>query len=364
MKGAGPPCWKLNWAETRQHFIDWWRHRGLVLGMWGAPQAAVPHAKLPFPDLTSPVEAYTDVALRMRLNEYALSRRDYPADCLPLASADMGPGSLCLYVGSEPEFTPETVWFHPSMHQVAEPENLPPLRFDSENRWWRVTEATLRAQVANADGRYFASCPDLAENLDILAALRDPQTVMIDMIERPEWVHRKLQEINQVYFEAYQRIHDIIKLPDGSSCFGAFCLWGPGKTAKVQCDAAAMISPAMFAEFVVPPLAQQCAWLDHSMFHLDGAQCLDKLDLLLEIDSLDAIEWTPQAGIEQGGSPRWYPLYRRILEAGKSVQVLGVAPSEVVPLLDAIGGPGVYVMTHFDSAAEAERLLAQVERYR
>ncbi len=44
--------------------------------------------------------------------------------------------------------------------------------------------------------------------------------------------------------------------------------------------------------------------------------------LLLAIEPLDAIEWTPQAGIEPGGNRRWHDLYRRILAAGKSVQVL------------------------------------------
>ena len=38
-------------------------------------------------------------------------------------------------------------------------------------------------------------------------------------------------------------------------------------------------------------------------------------------------------------------MYRRILDAGKSVQAVGVKPEEVVPLLDAVGGEGMYVMT-------------------
>lgn len=357
-------AWKPNWQETRRHFIDWWDHRGLVLGMWGAPLAGQPHEIVPDPGPAPLVEAYTDATLRARLNRYGLSRRAFPADCLPLAGADMGPGSLCLYIGGEPEFTPQTVWFHPSIQGVEAPETLPPFTFDPNGRWWRLTEATLRAHVEAGRGKYFASCPDLAENLDILSALREPQTLMMDMIERPEWVRQKLAEINRVFFEAYERIYDMIRLEDGSSCFGAFVLWGPGKTAKVQCDAAAMISPDMFAEFVVPPLKQQCAWLDCSMFHLDGTQCIGHLDALLAIDELDAIEWTPQAGIEQGGASRWYPMYRRILAAGKSLQVLGVEPGEVIPLLDAIGGRGVYVMTHFENTRQAESLLAQVENYR
>ena len=114
-------------------------------------------------------------------------------------------------------------------------------------------------------------------------------------------------------------------------------IWGPDKTAKVQCDAAAMISPAMLAEFVVPALTEQCEWLDYSMFHLDGTQCIPHLDILLEIDALNAVKWTPQAGIEDGGDPRWYDLYRRVLAADKSIQAVRVLPHEVIPLLENVG---------------------------
>jgi hypothetical protein len=124
-----------------------------------------------------------------------------------------------------------------------------------------------------------------------------------------------------------------------------------------------MFSSAMFQEFVVPTLTTQCAWLDHAMYHLDGTQCISHLDHLLEIEPLQAIQWTPQAGIEGGGSPRWHAMYRRILAAGKSLLV-GAKPAEVIPLLDAIGGKGVYVMTCFTDEAQAEQLSMQVEAYR
>jgi hypothetical protein len=79
---------------------------------------------------------------------------------------------------------------------------------------------------------------------------------------------------------------------------------------------------------------------------------------------LKAIEWTPKHGIENGGNPRWYALYRKILEAGKSVQVVGVEPEEVIPLIDAIGNKGVYIMTSSEDKLQALRLVDEVERKR
>ena len=42
--------WKDNWAESRQHYLDWWDGKGLVVSMWehllvdGPPHEVVPAA--------------------------------------------------------------------------------------------------------------------------------------------------------------------------------------------------------------------------------------------------------------------------------------------------------------------------------
>lgn len=355
---------KANWTETKRHFTAWWERRGMVVGMWGAPwRAGVNHAEAP-PPPASPREAHADAALRARRNDWDLRHQCFPADAMPIACTNIGPGSLALYLGCEPGFSPETVWFEPCWEQIADPESLPPIRFDPANPWWRTTEATLRACREAARGDYLVGCPDLCENIDILTALRGSQTLLTDMVERPEWVAQKVAEIDRAWFEVYDRVYDIIRDDDGSSAFHSFYVWGPGKSAKVQCDASAMISPDMFRQFVVPSLTAQCEWLDHSMYHLDGTQAICHLDALLEIEALDAIEWTPQAGLERSAHPRWFDLYRRILAAGKSVQVCGVSHEEIPPVLDAIGGNGVYFITSFTGERDAEKIMDQVAPYR
>jgi hypothetical protein len=361
--------WQSNWNNTQRHFTDWWAHNGLVLTT-GAFPAATPHDIVPHPGEppTGPDDHsyyHKHPEWRAQVNHYLLAQNDYLADSLPLAHTDIGPGSLALLLGSEPGFSPTTVWFNPTMMDDVNPEQRPPLRFDPENFWLRMHLETARASATLSRGNYAVGCPDLVENVDIIAALREPQVLLMDMIERPEWVEEKVWEINQVWFETYSRLYDLIKLEDGSACWGAFGLWGPGKTAKVQCDAAAMFSPAMFQRFVVPALTEQCQWLDYAMFHLDGHQCLCHLDHLLAIEPLNAIEWTPDPKVPGGGSPEWYPLYRRILDAGKSVQAVGVGLDEVIPLLDAVGGQGMYISVNSGGDRAAfERLAGRVEVYR
>jgi hypothetical protein len=334
--------------------------------MWGGVPAETPHEEVERPERVSPTETefYADAVGRSRRNHYRLSKQSFPLDMLPIADTMIGPGSLALCLGSEPEFRETTVWFGSIMEHESHPEKHGPLRFDAENPWWKIHEATLRESASLARGKYLVGCPDLVENIDILASLRGMSTLFMDMVSRPEWVNEKVHEINQAYFEVYDRIYEIIKLDDGSAAFEAYKLWGPGKTAKVQCDASTMFSPEMFREFVVPSLREQCAFLDYSMYHLDGKEEFRHLDALLEIEELDAIEWTPNAMLPLGGDPQWYDLYRRILDAGKSVQAYLVWPGEILPLLDAIGGRGVYVLGLFRNQAEVETVARQIESYR
>lgn len=358
------PTWKPNWNQTREHFVDWWDHTGTVIGTWSPFPRSSPIERMPDPGPWPSIEHYhTHPEYRALSNHWALSHSSFPGDILPLSNTMTGPGSLAMYLGSEPGFSPQTIWYKPCIDHTN-PESHKEIRFDPSNRWWQIAEQTLRECVARSRGKYLVGFPDLIENIDILAAMRDPQALLFDMIERPEWVEQKVREINRAYFEVYQRMYDIIKQPDNSSAFHAFSLWGPGKVAKVQCDACAMFSTEMFARFVAPCLREQCEWLDYSMYHLDGHQCIQHLDVLLGIEALDAIEWTPDPQVPGGGDPCWYPMYRRILDAGKSVQAIGMSVDEVEPLLDACGGAGMYLLMYARDESEFERACEIAERYR
>jgi hypothetical protein len=182
--------WKSNWAQTQQRFVKWWNREGLLVGMWGAPEtAACIHEAVAAPVRPATLtERWINPGFRAENNHYRLSRSIFPLDVLPTSSPDVGPGILAAYLGSEPGFAETTVWFHPVFANEEEPENLPPLKFDPTNQWWRTTESILRACVAKSRGKYFVGCPDLIENMDVLSSLRDAQTLCMDMLERPEWI--------------------------------------------------------------------------------------------------------------------------------------------------------------------------------
>jgi hypothetical protein len=240
--------WKNNWPETKQNFKRWWNQEGLVIGSWGGTLADTPHDIIDVPPVVSPEDEafYADIEARIGRNHFFMANQRYLADILPVANTSIGPGSLALHLGSAPKFTRDSVWYLPTMNDIAEPEKLPPLQFDPLEKWWRIQEQTLRLSVAVGQGKYITGCPDLVENIDVLASLRGTTTLLIDMVERPDWVD----------------------------------------------------------------------------------------------------------------------LYRRILDAGKSIQAYFVVADEIVPLLDAIGGKGVYVLGLFANEAEVESTLKAVEQFR
>jgi hypothetical protein len=349
-------AWKPDWEQARQAYQAWWDHKGLALSItagraqpWETLPPLPPRSADPNVWWRDPI-GWVDHSIRNLAGTY-WGGVAYPS----LDTNIGGPGSLGLFMGAIGHPAPHTMWYEPI---ITDPDRQTgPLRFDPSCADWTRHVAMLTEGLRQCQGRYAVGYPDLVENIDTLAQVRDPQLLLMDMLERPDWVKARLAEINTAYFDCYDRLWAMLRDPWGGSTFSAFQLWGPGRVAKVQCDFSCMIGPEMFKEFVVPPLAEQCARLDYSMYHLDGTQAVHHLDALLAIDSLDAIEWTPQAGLPGGGDPRWYDIYRRIKAAGKSVQALGVGLNEIEPLIDAVGAEGLYIMCWHDKEAEARAML-------
>jgi hypothetical protein len=360
---AGRPTelrWKCDWAAARRHHEAWWRQQGLVLSVT-APRRVV-WCDVPPPPPADLETRWYDPRWRVQAAEHHLSRTWHGGDAFPLVGTHSAAGDLASYLGCETRLSPDTVWCEPL---AGEPEDWPPLAIDADSAPWRAHLAMARCAVSESRGRWLVSMPDLVENLDIVSALRGPQRVVMDLVDRPEWVLDRIWQVNEQFKMAFDAFFAIISDGYGGNAF-VFDLWGPGKTAKVQCDAAAMISPAMFRRFVVPALSAQCDWLDFSMFHLDGEDAVRHLDALLEIPGLSAIEWTPRriSVGDSGGHPRHWDLYRRILAGGKSVQAVGVRPDEALPMLDALGGDGMYIQTWAESEEAGEALVERVAAYR
>jgi hypothetical protein len=344
---------KPDWEEAKAHHVAWWNRESL-----GRPTLSITAPRLvdiPEPDPPSdPVVRWTDPDYRISAVERRFARTYWGGDTLPYFDTNIGPGSLGAYIGCPVVLDESTVWFR---KVATNPAEVPPFRFDEDNFWWRANRLLIEEGMRRGEGRYLTSIPDLVENLDVAASLMGGLNTQYALIDDPEGVKRIIDEINEAYFECYDLCCEILDAPRLGTCFSAFQIWGPGRVAKLQCDASAMISPEMFDDVVIPGLNDQIARLDCTAYHLDGPDAVCHLDSLIHKTDLNAIQWTPgsgQPGLEYEG---YLPMYERILDAGKGVLLLGVPYDDVEPLARRIGRDGVYIGTMAPSIEAADELV-------
>ena len=350
--------WKSNLEETKQRYINWWNHKGIILNMWEHFQEGVqPHAEItppaPAKDLS---QKWFDPQWRAEYLDWYVAHSSLKADILPVANTQLGPGSLAAILGGVFEGGEDTIWIHPN------PDFTDEIVFNPEHPNWILHKELLKACKAKANGHYFVGMPDLMEGLDVLAALKGTDRVLLDTVMQPEILEQQMQQINDIYFKVFDELYDIIREGD-EMAFCYFSSWAPGKMSKLQSDISTMISQDDYRRFVQPFIREQCQKIDYTLYHLDGVGAMHHLPALLEIEELNAIQWTPGVGEPQGGSPKWYDLYKKILAGGKSVMACWVTLDELKPLLDHIGVDGIHLEMDFHNEKEVEQAVRIVEEY-
>ena len=350
--------WKSNLEETKQRYINWWNHKGIILNMWEHFQEGVqPHAEItppaPAKDLS---QKWFDPRWRAEYLDWYVAHSSLKADILPVANTQLGPGSLAAILGGVFEGGEDTIWIHPN------PDFTDEIVFNPEHPNWILHKELLKACKAKANGHYFVGMPDLMEGLDVLAALKGTDRVLLDTVMQPEILEQQMQQINDIYFKVFDELYDIIREGD-EMAFCYFSSWAPGKMSKLQSDISTMISQDDYRRFVQPFIREQCQKIDYTLYHLDGVGAMHHLPALLEIEELNAIQWTPGVGEPQGGSPKWYDLYKKILAGGKSVMACWVTLDELKPLLDHIGVDGIHLEMDFHNEKEVEQAMRIVEEY-
>jgi len=302
---------------------------------------------------------YTTRSLEYRAN-YALRAcisTHYLGEAVPsVSSGDVGANSLALYLGCRGHEAPETVWFEAF---IDDPERST-FDHDPGNFYWQFTLEVLRRVKPLSDGRFLQAFPAFIEGLDTLAAMRGTERLLADLIERPEWVHASLRRITDLYFRYYDVVYDLIRDDVGGSVFWT---WAPGRVSKFQCDFSAMISPAMFKEFMVPLLEEMTSRVSYSIYHWDGPSAIVHHDALLTLQDLDIIQWTPGAGVEPDWHERWGPLHHKTIEACKKLMIGGGGEGQLLALKREFGEKckSMHLTVWAETPEGAERLIKLME---
>ena len=249
---------------------------------------------------------------------YFCQTHAFLGESFPNLNIDFGPGSLASYLGSEIGFKEDTVWFNKCLDGW---DSVPKLTFDPENKWFKKHLQLAKDCQALAGDDFYVDMPDLMENIDVLASLRGAQDILFDLLDEPEMIGERIQEVTDIYYEYYDRFYDVIKDEEGGNAYTVFQIWGPGRTVKLQCDFSAMMSPEDFRKYIQPSLRSQSENVDHVLYHLDGPAAIKHMDALMEIEGIDALQWTSGDAGPDGTLPDWDVIYDKAIAAGKSIWV-------------------------------------------
>lgn len=333
--------YKTGWEETKEKFTNYWNHKNT-----GRPLMCV-IARRPEVEQYSdgtPVEGgyldqicqgkyynmpeelkWTDMEDKYQNAQRIVDRYRYfcethafLGESFPNLNIDFGPGSLAAYLGSDIGFKEDTVWFNKCLDSW---ENVPKFEFDPDNEWFKKHIQLAKDCRELAGDDFYVDMPDLMENIDVLASLRGAQDVLFDLIDEPECIEERIREVTDLYFDYYDRFYDVIKDENGGNAYTVFQIWGPGKTVKLQCDFSAMMSPDQFRRYIQPSLRTQAEKADHVLYHLDGPAAIKHMDALMEIEGIDALQWTSGDAGPDGTLPDWDVIYDKAIAAGKSIWV-------------------------------------------
>jgi hypothetical protein len=183
---------------------------------------------------------------------------------------------------------------------------------------------------------------------------------MLDVAQDPDWVKWAVKQTSEVLLEVYDTLRPLTR--ESITGVQGSCEargWSAGDVMEVNCDVACMISPAAFDSLFLPPLIETMRTVDKVIYELDGPGVIKHLDTLLSVPEIDAFYWTPGAG--RVGILRWVPLIKRILGAGKCLQV-HPEPEEVESLLREVPWEGLLISASCETEQEARELVRLVAR--
>ncbi len=347
---------KPDWDEARERIEAWWHGEMIdrVPVMVTAPRHPVAE---PEPD--DLMAYWTDPDLVIPRLERRLEATYFGGEATPTVypvSTGMV-AVLAAYLGCPLQLLDtRTTWAHPILEDWDDP---PPMEFDPDGKWWRVSACLLRAGAERAPGKHFVGLPDFNGPGEILARLRGTEPLCLDVVERPETVREAVDRITYAWFRYFEAALGIIHqhVPGSITWMG---IWSLQQAVDLQCDFSCMISPDMFNRIFLPGLRRQTELVGRTVYHLDGPDAVRHLPALLELDHLDAIQWIPGAGAPP--MREWTDLCRRILEGGKLLYI-ACARDEVKFLLDNLPHPGLLLRTSCASPEEVDRLLEDVARW-
>lgn len=275
----------------------------------------------------------------------------YGGEAVPSFWTSFGPDEVAVFAGAELRWNEDSGDTNWSVPYVEDWEEALPLRIQNDHPLWQRMLEFYRRAADRMAGKMLISPLDLHTNTDLLAAIRGPQRLCMDLLEQPEMIDRAMDDSRAIFRELWDTVKEAGRMDESGYCHGIYSMEG---AAFLQCDFSCMISPAMFRRWVFPALEEEAEIVKHCVYHWDGPGALVHTDDLLASVGLHTMSYVPGAG--HGGHIDHLDLLKRVQKGGKAVQV-GGSPEQIKFMHRELQPEKVYYSTGVGSRAEAEELL-------
>jgi len=231
-----------------------------------------------------------------------------------------------------------------------------PIRLDPTHPLWRRMLDYYRKAAARMSGKVLRSPLDLHTNMDILAALRGPQRLCMDLLDCPDLIDAAMADARRIFPVVWEETARAGRMREDGFCHAYYSMEG---AAVLQCDFACMMSPKMFNRWVMPALEEEASMVKHAVYHWDGPGALVHFDTLVASKGLHSLSYVPGSG--RGTHRDYIDLFQRIQAKGKAVQIWG-DPEEVKQIHRELDPAKAFYCTGTATQEEAERLLEWFRR--
>jgi hypothetical protein len=321
-------------------FVGWFPVREFAAcAAWGAAEYLTP-------DMID-AEAFLPDQLRMLREGESLDDDILRGACPGQVALPWLPGML----GCRMRILPQSV--------LGEEQHLPweralALRLDAGNAWYRKYMEFADALVRSANGAFPVSPAAEIGPSDIHAVLRGHTESLLDLADEPgksvELLRRAGEIFRQLAVEYWQRV----PLFHGGYFDAQYSLWAPAPIVRMQEDATAVYSPALYRRFVQPVDRALAACFPCSFMHLHSTSMF-LLDAFLECEEIRCFEVNQDALGPPVREMAGY--FRRVQGAGRPLVIRGSFDArEMGLLLDALEPRGLFFNIMVNEMREVEAL--------
>ena len=275
----------------------------------------------------------------------------YGGESVPTFGLSFGPDEIAAFTGAELKWSKDSGNTNWSVPFVDHWEEALPLQIQEDNPLWQRTLEFYRRAADRMAGKMLLSSLDLHTNMDLLAGIRGPQRLCMDLLDQPEMIDRAMDDSRAIFRYLWAAISEAGRMDEFGYCHSMYSMEG---AAILQCDFSCMIRPEMFRRWVLPALEEEAEIVKHVVYHWDGPGALVHTDDLLASAGLHTMSYVPGTG--HGGHIDHLDLLKRVQKGGKAVQANG-EPEQIKAMHRELRPEKVYYSTSVGSQAAAEELL-------